>query len=124
LAAHHDILRLSIFELPRRAWDLGSMFFVADGISSDEMEFESAVLAFLGALRPGAPFMMAFMDGSTGYEVSGVGFPAVKVTRESLGRLLAGLPVTGTEVLRTDNTIRPVRPGYDAMLLVTGYVAD
>jgi NNMT/PNMT/TEMT family len=124
LAAHHDILRLSIFDLPRRAWDLGSMFFVADGISSDEMEFESAVLAFLGALKPGAPFMMAFMDGSTGYEVSGVGFPAVKVTRESLDRLLASLPVTGTGVLRTDNTVRPVRPGYEAMLLVTGYAAD
>jgi NNMT/PNMT/TEMT family len=124
LAASHEICRLSIFDLPRRTWDLGSMFFVADGITSDEAEFESAVRSFLGALTPGAPFMMAFMESSAGYEVSGVWFPAVEITPESLGALLARLPVTGTDVLRTDKSIRQLRPGYAAMLLVTGYVAD
>lgn len=124
LAARHDILRLSIFDLPRRTWDLGSMFFVADGISSDETEFESAVRSFLDALTPRAPFMMAFMEGSTGYDVNGVSFPAVKISSGSVDALLAGLPVTGTRVLRTDKSARPLRPGYDAMLLVTGFVAD
>jgi len=56
--------------------DLGSMFFVADGISSAEAEFEAAVRSFLGALTPGSPFMTAFMEGSGGYDVSGVQFPA------------------------------------------------
>jgi NNMT/PNMT/TEMT family len=124
LAADHDIRRLSIFELPARTWDLGSMFFVADGITSDEAEFASAVRSFIGALTLGAPFMMAFMERSAGYEVSGVRFPAVEVTPESLDALLAGLPVTGHDVLRTDNSVRRLRSGYDAMLLVTGYVAD
>lgn len=122
LAHHHEIRQLSIFDLPRRAWGLGSMFFVADGMTSEEAEFEAAVRSFLSALTPGAPFMMAFMEGSAGYDVSGIRFPAVRVTLESLHKLLAGLPVTGTEVLRTDNSIRRVRPGYDAMLLVTGHV--
>lgn len=121
LAAVHEIRTVSILDLPPRTWDLGSMFFVADGMTTDEAEFESAVRSFLGALMPGSPFMMAFMEGSLGYDVHGVRFPAVKVTSRSLDALLADLPVTGASVLRTDNSIRRVRPGYDAMLLVTGF---
>jgi hypothetical protein len=121
LAACHEIRHLSIFKLPQRAFGLGSMFFVADGMTDDEAEFEKAVACFLGALTPGAPFMMAFMDGSEGYDVSNVRFPAVRVTRDSLDRLLGRLPVAGTDVLRTDKSIRPLRRGYEAMLLVTGY---
>jgi hypothetical protein len=67
--------------------------------------------------------MMAFMEGSAGYDVSGVRFPGVTVTPASLAALLARLPVAGTQVLRTDKTTRPLRIGYEAMLLVTGFVA-
>lgn len=123
LARSNEIRRLSVFDLPRYAWDLGSMFFVADGMSSEEAEFELAVRSFLDALTPGAPFMMAFMEGSAGYDVSGVRFPGVRVTPGSLNELLGRLPVVGTGLLRTDNSVRRLRPGYDAMLLVTGYVA-
>lgn len=124
LARSHEIRLLSVFDLPRHAWDLGSMFFVADGMSSEEAEFEAAVRSFLAALTPGAPFLMAFMEGSVGYDVSGVRFPGVRVTPGSLNELLGRLPVVGTGLLRTDNSVRRLRPGYDAMLLVTGYVAD
>jgi len=124
LAAIHHIRHLSIFDLPPRTWGLGSMFFVADGITSDRKEFELAVRSFLGSLTPGAPFMMAFMEKSVGYDVRGVEFPAVEVTRESLDELLTQVPVTGTDVLKTDNSIRQLRPGYDGMLLVTGYVGE
>jgi hypothetical protein len=123
LAAAHEIRPLSIFELPRREWDLGSMFFVADGMTTEEEEFELAVRTFLDALLPGSPFLMAFMEGSEGYDVSDKQFPSVNVTERSLYAMLAGLPVTGTSVLRTDNSTKPLRPGYDAMLLVTGFVA-
>jgi hypothetical protein len=124
LAAVHEIRTLSILDLPSRAWDLGSMFFVADGMTTDQAEFESAVRSFLGALEPDSPFMMAFMESSAGYDISGIRFPAVKVTPASLDALLADLPVTGTSVLRTDNSVRRVRAGYDAMLLATGFVAE
>jgi hypothetical protein len=100
------------------------MFFVADGMTTDEAEFKLAVGSFLGALMPGSPFMMAFMESSAGYDVNGIRFPAVKVTPASLDALLVDLPVTGTSVLRTDNSIHRVRAGYDAMLLVTGFVAE
>jgi hypothetical protein len=121
LAADHEVQTRSIFELPQRTWDLGSMFFVADGMTTDEEEFEAAVRAFLGALRPGSPFLMAFMEGSTGYDVNDRWYPSVKVTPRSLDALLTELPVTGTSVLRTDNSVRRLRAGYDAMLLVTGF---
>jgi hypothetical protein len=124
LAAGHDIVHSSVFDLPRNAWDLGTMFFVADGISSDQTEFESAVRSFLGALTPGSPFLMAFMEGSAGYDVSGVQFPSVTVSERSLAELIATLPVTGVSVLRTDNSVRPLRSGYDAMLTVAGHRVD
>ena len=99
------------------------MLFVADGITSDAGEFEAAVRSFLGSLTAGAPFVMAFMENSAGYEVSGEKYPAIEVTSESLAELLTRVPVTGTDVLRTDNSIRRLRDGYTAMLLATGYVA-
>jgi hypothetical protein len=123
LAAAYDVQTLSIFDLPARTWDLGSMFFVADGMTTDEGEFKAAVRAFLDALRPGSPFLMAFMEGSNGYDVHGRGYPSVNVSPRSLDALLAELPVAGTSLLRTDNSVKRLRPGYDAMLLVTGYIA-
>ena len=74
LAAVHEIRTVSIFDLPPRAWDLGSMFFVADGMTTDEAEFKRAVRSFLAALVPASPFMMAFMESSAGYDVSGIKF--------------------------------------------------
>jgi hypothetical protein len=124
LAAVHEIRTLSIFDIPPRGWDLGSMFFVADGMTSDEAEFESAVRSFLGGLVPGSAFMMAFMEGSRGYDVRGIRFPSVKLTQQSLEELLGTLPVARASVLRTDNSIRRVRAGYDAMLFVTGFVTE
>jgi len=123
LAAAHEIRMQSIFELPRREWNLGSMFFFADGMTTDKAEFERAVRGFLDALLPGSPFLMAFMEGSEGYDVCGKQFPSVKITPLSLDALLAVLPITGASVLRTDNSVRRLRHGYDAMLLVTGFVA-
>lgn len=122
LAAGHEVRKASVFRLPKRDWQLGTMFFVADGISEDEAEFEAAVRSFLSALVPGAPFVMAFMEGSPGYDVGGIGFPAVNVSQQSLVELLANLPVTRVTVLRTDKSIRPVRDDYEAMLCVTGHV--
>jgi hypothetical protein len=123
LAAGHEVRALSIFELTPRSWDLGSMFFVADQMTTCEAEFKAAVRTFLDALRPGSPFLMAFMEGSGGYDVRGKQFPSVKITPRSLDALLAELPITGASVLRTDNSVRRLRHGYDAMLLVTGFVA-
>jgi hypothetical protein len=92
-------------------------------MTTDRMEFESGVRAFLNALVPGSPFLMALMENSTGYDVHGRWYPSVTLTPRFLDDLLARLPVRGSSVLRTDNSVSPVRSGYDAMLLVTGFTA-
>jgi hypothetical protein len=43
--------------------------------------------------------------------------------RRFLGSPSARVPVTGTDVLRTGNSVRRLRVGYTAMLLAIGYVA-
>ena len=50
LATVHEIRAVSVFDLPSRTWDLGSIFFVADGMTTDEAEFELAVRSFLRTL--------------------------------------------------------------------------
>jgi NNMT/PNMT/TEMT family len=124
LAASHEVLRTSVFDLPERRWDLGSMFFVADGMSTKMEEFEDGVRKFLGSLIPGSPFVMAFMEGSDGYDVSDVRFPAVNIKKKQLEKLITSLPVSGTDILRTDKSRRPLRPNYEAMLVVTGFVTE
>jgi hypothetical protein len=66
------------------------MFFVADGMTPTNTGFESAVRAFLGALLPDSPFLMAFMEGSSGYDVHGTRFPSVQITPRFLDELLRG----------------------------------
>ena len=56
------------------------MFFVADGDDHRQGGVASPRWrAFLNALQPGlAGSLMAFMEGSSGYEVHGLRFPAVR----------------------------------------------
>ncbi|GIJ79919.1 SCO2525 family SAM-dependent methyltransferase [Micromonospora phaseoli] len=118
LAQVGRVLRRSVFDLPRRAWEAGTMFFVACSISADRMESEHAVGRFLGALRPGSPFAAAFMLGSSGYRVGQHWFPAVELQRaEVVASIAAGAhDVDMYEVRPTPS----LRDGYLGMLLVTG----
>lgn len=119
LAERGRIQHGSVFDLPRAAWDLGTMFFVAESITADYAEFDAAVSSFLCALRPGAPFAAAFMEDSHGYDIAGVRFPAVGVgereVRDCLARYAARVRIHRI-------TIRPapLRPGYTGMLLALG----
>ena len=121
LASRAKIHRQNIFDLPRSRWNLGSMFF-ADGITEDMSEFASGVEAFVRALRPGAPFVAAFMADSQGYAVDGQKYPSVSLGKDDLEAIFAGLPTREFEVRKTDPTDDVVRDGYTGMLLVTGRV--
>jgi NNMT/PNMT/TEMT family len=120
LAARSTVEQLSIFNLDQAAWDLGSMFFVADGMTGDRDEFDAAVRSFVRALRPGAPFVAAFMKNSLGYIAGDQGFPAVSVDRNLLQELLGTLHLERFDIQATDRTNEVVRPGYEGMLVVTG----
>jgi hypothetical protein len=109
----------SIFELPEAQWQLGTMFFVAESITQDPLEFRAAVGAFLSALEEDAPFAAAFMAGSEGYGVGRTSFPALGVSRDDVESCMHELGARKLTVTQIE--VPPgVRPGYTGMIVATG----
>lgn len=120
---HAGIEQLSVFDLPKAQWNLGTMFFVAESITQDPVEFRAAVAAFIGALTPGAPFAAAFMAGSDGYPVEGTHFPALPIKPDDVRQHLTELGVREPSVDLLDTKHR-VRDGYAGMIVATGFVSN
>ena len=77
----------------------------------------------LGALKPGAPFAAAFMEGSEGYDVGEVHFPAVLIDEERLRRSIDALgTVSELDIRRVAIDPAPLRPGYTGYLVAIGKV--
>lgn len=110
----------SVFDLPSAQWDLGTMFFVAESMTEDVAEFRAALKCFARALRPGAPFAVAFMAGSTGYAVAGVNYPALPVYTDDIAEQFIRLGVSDLRVRQIQTGDR-VRPGYAGMIVATGF---
>jgi hypothetical protein len=109
----------SVFGLPRDRWDLGTMFFVAESISSELTEFRAAVKRFISALKPGSPFAVAFMENSEGWSVGSRAFPAVAVCDVDIeGSLSSDTEIH--ELFRLGVGMDPIRAGYTGMILVCG----
>ncbi|HEV2633991.1 MAG TPA: SCO2525 family SAM-dependent methyltransferase [Actinocrinis sp.] len=119
LAERAEVEQGSVFDLPAAAWDLATMFFVAESISPDPAEFAAAVRGFVRAVRPGGPFACAFMERSVGYSVGRVPFPATSVGEAEVRRALEPL-AEQVAVHRVETRPAPLRPGYTGMLVATG----
>jgi hypothetical protein len=115
-----DLLSLGM----EQAFDLGTMCFVAESMTSSRAEFAAAVCSFLRSLRPGAPYAIACMAESTGYAVGGVDYPAVSVTADDLFATLAKCQYIGREVVHVQvipvPEDGPLREGHRGMLLALG----
>jgi hypothetical protein len=112
-----EVRKGNIFTLKPNQFDIGTMFFVAESITTRMTEFERATRAFVRSLVPKAPFAAAFMRGSTGYSVGPNRFGACSVTEEDVERCLA------TEALIKDIQIvesHDLRDGYTGMIVATG----
>jgi hypothetical protein len=120
---HPAIERRSVFELPTAQWQLGTMFFVAESITSKPQEFADAIKCFLGALEPRSPFAAAFMSGSEGYKVGDTLFPAVPVTENDITAHFAELDMSKLNVKMLE-TAPNVRKGYKGMIVATGITGD
>lgn len=118
LAARAKVEKASVFDLPEAGWDIGTLFFVAESITGIRTEFEQATNRFVRSLKPGAPFVAAFMRNSLGYPVGAYRFPAVAITEDDVARLLRRT-AAALEIHRIDSAAR-FREGYDGMVLVTG----
>lgn len=118
LPVRAKVEKASIFDLPEAEWDIGTMFFVAESITGVRAEFEQATATFVRSLKPGAPFVAAFVRNSSGYTVGTRRFPAVAITEDDLSRLLRRLAAE-VEIHQIGSAQR-FREGYDGMLLVTG----
>jgi hypothetical protein len=119
LAARTRVHQGSVFDLPTAAWDMGTMFFVAESLTSNPAEFTAATHRFVDALHPGAPFAAAFMENSTGYDVGDQRYPAVAVTQETVRHCLDEVS-RNLDVQHIDAGNNPLRDGYSGMILVLG----
>jgi hypothetical protein len=123
LADVASVRQASVFDLPARAFDVGTMFFLACSLSADIAEFRTAVHCFVRSLRPNAPFAAAFMEESEGYPAGDAWFPAVGIHSEEVSESLASVAYD----IRIDRITAggtPLRDGYSgAMLIAVGRTA-
>jgi hypothetical protein len=111
------VVRGNVFKLEATTYDVGTMFFVAESITTRTEEFEQATRWFVHSLMARAPFAAAFMRDSSGYEVGGRGFPACSIKEDDVRRCLATVAHDVT-VQRVDS--KDLRSGYDGMIVATG----
>jgi hypothetical protein len=112
----------NLFDLDRHRgrWSVGTMFFVAESMSTSYREFETGVERFLRALAPGAPFAAAFMEGSLGYRVGGQDFPACSVGEDEVRSALLPLSDGTVDITPIGMPEGPLRPGYEGMIVACG----
>lgn len=128
--------RGDVFQLPEHAWDVGTMFFVAESMTALHVEFEAALHAFVRSLRHGAPFAAAFMENSDGYLIQlrhddgappaeaapgeeAYTFPAVPIGVDDVARGLAAV-AHNVDIQRIDRGDKPLREGYTGMIVAVG----
>ncbi|MFF5076838.1 SCO2525 family SAM-dependent methyltransferase [Actinoplanes sp. NPDC000266] len=117
LRSRAAVERGNVFALPPWQYDIGTMFFVAESITTRIDEFQRATRCFVNALRPGAPFAAAFMRNSSGYVVGGQYFPACSVDESDVSRALA--PIARNVDIETVES-NDLRDGYCGMMVATG----
>jgi hypothetical protein len=67
---------LSVFDLEPNSFDAGAMCYVAESITDNKQDFETAALRFLEAIRPGGLVIWSGIIGSQGYDSAGSMFRA------------------------------------------------
>lgn len=116
------LLRGSIFDLPRHAFDAATMFFCAESITSNLLEFQAALSAFTATVKPGGVIAAAFLAGSSGYEVSGRRYPAIAIDTDDIAARLVAR-VDGLEMTPIGLSSSEIRSGYSGAIFVTGRIA-
>ncbi len=101
-------------------WSMGTMFFVAESMTTSHEEFTRGVQCFLQALAPGAPFAAAFMEHSKGYHAGEHFFPACDVGESEVRESLEPFADEFKTVHRLEASAA-VREGYSGMIVAYGH---
>jgi len=117
LADRANVAKGNVFDLKPGQYDLGTMFFVAESITTRDDEFRRAARLFVDTLKPGAPFAAAFMRNSSGYVVGKKSFPACMVSEDDVREALK--PVARRVEIKTVDS-HDLREGYGGMMVATG----
>lgn len=110
-----DVLDLAVQD----RWDVGTMFFVAESITDREDEFLHAVDHFLAMLKPAAPFAMAFMEHSKGYQLDGQKYPATDIGQNDVSECLSAR-ADNVQLYHLGPGTNPLREHYTGMILAHG----
>ncbi|KAF4409975.1 MULTISPECIES: SCO2525 family SAM-dependent methyltransferase [Streptomyces] len=110
----------NLFSLPEARWGIGTMFFVAESMTTAHEEFQEGVRRFAECLLPGAPFAAAFMEGSEGYAVGDEFFPACSVTGAQVRDTLTPFAEGEVQIHSIGIPGDPLRVGYKGMLVACG----
>jgi hypothetical protein len=119
LRAKAHIQQGSIFDLPERQWDAGTMFFCADSITEKQEEFAKACTAFARCVKKGGTLAAAFLLKSGGYVVADKDFPVIKLTTPAIREVFQDL-VTQMDTQEIGVVEEEIRSGYSGMLFLTG----
>jgi len=110
-----------IFDLERLGgrWSVGTMFFVAESMTSSHQEFTLGVERFMRTLAPGAPFAAAFMEHSQGYHTGEQFFPACDVGENEVRESLE--PFADEFKVHRLKSEAGLREGYSGIILSYGW---
>lgn len=110
-----------IFGLDRHEgrWSVGTMFFVAESMTSSHEEFRLGVERFMRALAPGALFAAAFMEYSKGHYAGESFFPACDVGELEMRASLEPY-AHDFKIARIGQPAALLRDGYSGMFLACG----
>jgi len=119
LRARADVRQGSIFDLPERQWDAGTMFFCADSITERIEEFDRACTAYARCVKSGGTLAAAFLLRSGGYVVAEREFPVLTLTTPVIRGVFEKL-ATDIQVEEIGVVAEEIRSGYSGMLFLTG----
>lgn len=100
-------------------FDVATMFFVAESITSERDEFLEAMDHFFAMLKPDALFAMAFMEHSQGYQVGAQKFPATDIGEQEVWNCLRA-HASDFSLHRLSAEDKPLREHYTGMIVAHG----
>ena len=111
--------RVSVYNLPKAAYDFSSMHFVAESITNEYREFLLACEKALQCVRNGGSFVASFMLSSQGYSTGDIDYPATAVGADEILSVLSR-HCTELSHIVLEGSENIVRQGHTGILLAYG----